>query len=107
MKYFPCRLYLPPSSSKIVFAIVCYLHILFILNVRKIRSTHDDELQGESNSISNQKRMLGDDAEKNGFKGMRHFTDDGISGAAFEHEGLQAMLAELKEGKDGTIIYQE
>jgi len=37
--------------------------------------SHDDELQGESNSISNQKAMLEDYAEKNGFTGIRHFTE--------------------------------
>jgi len=37
--------------------------------------------------------MLEDYAEKNGFTGIRHFTDDGISGTTFEREGLQAMLA--------------
>ena len=39
------------------------------------RLSHDDELQGESNSISNQKAMLEDYAEKNGFMGIRHFTE--------------------------------
>ena len=42
------------------------------------RLSHDDELQGESNSISNQKALLENYAEKNGFTGIRHFTDDGI-----------------------------
>ena len=62
------------------------------------RLSHDDELQGESNSISNQKAMLEDYAQKNGFKGIRHFTDDGISGTTFEREGLQSMLAEVEKG---------
>ena len=39
------------------------------------RLSHDDELQSESNSISNQKTMLEDYAEKNGFAGIRHFTE--------------------------------
>lgn len=39
------------------------------------RLSHDDELQGESNSISNQKALLEAFAEKNGFTGIRHFTD--------------------------------
>ena len=39
------------------------------------RLSHDDELQGESNSISNQKAMLEDYAEKNSFTGIRHFTE--------------------------------
>ncbi len=70
------------------------------------RLSHDDELQGESNSISNQKAMLEDYAEKNGFTGIRHFTD-GISGTTFEREGLQAMLAEVEKGNIGTIIVKD
>lgn len=45
------------------------------LTVLYERLSHDDELQGESNSISNQKAMLEDYAEKNGFMGIRHFTE--------------------------------
>lgn len=71
------------------------------------RLSHDDELQGESNSISNQKAMLEDYAEKSGFTGIRHFTDDGISGTTFEREGLQAMLAEVEKGNIGTIIVKD
>ena len=71
------------------------------------RLSHDDELQGESNSTSNQKAMLEDYAEKNGFTGIRHFTDDGISGTTFEREGLQAMLAEVEKGNIGTIIVKD
>ena len=40
------------------------------------RLSHEDTLQGESNSISNQKRILEDYARKNGFTNIRHFTDD-------------------------------
>ena len=48
--------------------------------------------------------MLEDYAEKNGFTGIRHFTDDGISDTSFEREGLQTMLAEVEKGNIGTII---
>ena len=44
------------------------------------RLSRDDELQGESNSISNQKQMLEDFARRNGLPNPTHFTDDGISG---------------------------
>ena len=71
------------------------------------RLSHDDELQGESNSISNQKVMLEDYARKNGFVGIRHFTDDGISGTTFERDGLQAMLSEVERGNIGTIIVKD
>lgn len=51
------------------------------------RLSRDDELQGESNSISNQKLMLEDYARRNGFPRPTHFTDDGISGTRFDRPG--------------------
>ena len=48
------------------------------------RLSRDDELQGESNSISNQKQMLEDFARRNGLPNPTHFTDDGISGTRYE-----------------------
>jgi len=71
------------------------------------RLSHDDELQGESNSISNQKALLEAFAEKNGFTGIRHFTDDGISGTTFDRPGLQALIAEIKQGNIGTVIVKD
>jgi len=45
------------------------------------RLSRDDELQGESGSIINQKKMLEDYARNNGFTNIQHFTDDGYSGS--------------------------
>ena len=45
------------------------------------RLSHEDELQGESNSISNQKRILEAYAKQNGFTNLKWYTDDGFSGA--------------------------
>ncbi len=47
------------------------------------RLSHDDELQGESNSISNQKQLLMDYAVTHDLPNPRHFSDDGISGTRF------------------------
>ena len=47
------------------------------------RLSHEDELQGESNSISNQKRILETYAKQNGCSNLRWYTDDGYSGANF------------------------
>lgn len=44
------------------------------------RLSRDDELQGESNSITNQKKLLDDYAKKNGYNNTKHFSDDGWSG---------------------------
>ena len=47
------------------------------------RLSHEDELQGESNSISNQKMYLEEYARQHGMRNIRHFSDDGYSGTNF------------------------
>lgn len=71
------------------------------------RLSHEDELQGESNSISNQKRILESYAKQNGFTNIRWYTDDGYSGANFQRPGFQAMLADIEAGIVGTVIVKD
>ena len=71
------------------------------------RLSRDDEMQGESNSIKNQKEYLEDFAGRNGFRNIRHFTDDGVSGTTFEREGFQKMIAEVEAGNVGTVIVKD
>ena len=71
------------------------------------RLSHEDELQGESNSISNQKRILETYAKQIGFSNLRWYTDDGYSGANFQRPGFQAMLADIEAGKVGTVIVKD
>ena len=71
------------------------------------RLSRDDELQGESNSITNQKAFLEDYARRNNFHNIRHFTDDGVSGTTFDRKGFQAMIAEVEAGKVATIIVKD
>lgn len=71
------------------------------------RLSRDDELQGESNSITNQKHFLEDYAKRNGFTNICHFTDDGVSGTTFDREGFQAMIAEVEAGNVTTIIVKD
>ena len=71
------------------------------------RLSRDDELQGESNSISNQKLMLEDYARRNGFPRPTHFTDDGISGTRFDRPGFNAMMAEVEAGHVEAIIVKD
>lgn len=61
------------------------------------RLSRDDDLAGESNSITNQKKYLEDYAQKNGFKNIRHFTDDGFSGVNFNRPGFQSLIKEALE----------
>lgn len=71
------------------------------------RLSRDDELQGESNSIINQKAFLEDYAKRNNFPNIRHFTDDGVSGTTFDRKGFQAMIAEVEAGNVATIIVKD
>ena len=71
------------------------------------RLSRDDELQGPSNSILNQKSFLEDYARHNGFSNVRHFTDDGVSGTTFDREGFKAMIAEVEAGNVSTIIVKD
>ena len=71
------------------------------------RLSRDDELQGESNSISNQKKMLEDYARRNGLPNPTHFTDDGVSGTRFDRPGFQAMLAEIEAGRVAVAIAKD
>ena len=71
------------------------------------RLSKDDEQQGESNSILNQKQYLSEFARKSGFTNIKHFTDDGYTGRNFNRHRFQAMLAEAEAGKIGTIIVKD
>jgi len=71
------------------------------------RLSRDDEQNGESNSIINQKAMLEDFAAKNNFTNIRHFTDDGVSGTTFDRKGFQSMIAEIEAGNIGTVICKD
>ena len=62
------------------------------------RLSRDDDLNGESNSITNQKKYLEDYAHRNGFENIRHFTDDGFSGVNFNRPGFQALIKEIEAG---------
>ncbi len=68
------------------------------------RLSKDDYLTGESQSISNQKSLLEQYAEQNGFTNTRHFSDDGHTGVDFNRPAWQEMMAEVEAGNVGVII---
>ena len=71
------------------------------------RLSRDDELQGESNSIKNQKNYIEEYAKKNGYTNIRHYSDDGVSGTTFEREGFQKMLSDIEAGLVSTVIVKD
>lgn len=71
------------------------------------RLSQDDNLDGESNSISNQKEILMAYAKKNGYLHPRFFVDDGISGTTFNRPGFQEMEKLIESGKVSTVIVKD
>ena len=71
------------------------------------RLSRDDELEGESNSITNQKAYLSDYTDKNGFTNCRHYTDDGYSGGNFDRPGWRQLVADIDAGLVGIVIAKD
>lgn len=71
------------------------------------RLSCDDDLKGESNSITNQKSMLQKYADDNGFRNTRFFVDDGYSGTNFNRPGFQEMMDYVKAGQVATVIVKD
>ena len=71
------------------------------------RLSKDDLLQGESNSITNQKAILKKYADDNGFTNTVFYVDDGISGTTFDREGFKAMMSDIEAGKVSTVITKD
>lgn len=71
------------------------------------RLSQDDELKGESNSITNQKAILSEYANKNGFTNCRYYIDDGIRGTTFERDGFRSMLSDIQNGLVCTVIVKD
>ena len=71
------------------------------------RLSKDDELNGESNSITNQKKILEDYAEKNGYANISHYTDDGWSGESFDRPNWKRLIEDVEQGKIGTVIVKD
>jgi len=71
------------------------------------RLSRDDELQGESNSITNQKSILEDYATRNGFMNICHFQDDGYSGTNWNRPGWQELIAKIENDEVGVLIVKD
>jgi site-specific DNA recombinase len=71
------------------------------------RLSRDDELQGDSNSIKNQKTILQKYADDNGFTNTEFFVDDGYSGTNFDRPDWQRLISLMEEGRIGTIIVKD
>ena len=71
------------------------------------RLSRDDELQGPSNSIQNQKRILESYARDHGLVPYQFFVDDGWSGANFDRPGFAEMIERVENGEIKTVITKD
>ena len=69
------------------------------------RLSKDDEQQGESNSILNQKRFLEDFARKSGMTNIKHFTDDGYTGRMLWVQRMNNLRNTAAEIVSSELIY--
>ncbi len=86
---------------------------------RKIKSTEeqwtacycrlscDDDLDGDSNSIRNQKMLLQKYADENHLRNVRFYVDDGFSGSNFERPDFKRMMSDVEDGKISTVVVKD
>ena len=71
------------------------------------RLSKDDDLQGESASIANQKKLLTKVAKEKGYTNLVHFFDDGISGVTMDRPGFADMIQQLEQGKAAAVFVKD
>ena len=71
------------------------------------RLSNDDDYEGESNSITNQKMLLKKYADENRFQNVRYYVDDGFSGTNFDRPDFKRMLADIDDGLISTVIVKD
>ena len=71
------------------------------------RLSRDDNLEGESYSIGNQKKLLAKVAKEKGYTNLVHFLDDGISGVTMDRPGFVEMVRQLEQGKAAAVFVKD
>ena len=71
------------------------------------RLSCDDDLDGDSNSIRNQKMLLQKYADENHLRNVRFYVDDGFSGSNFERPDFKRMISDVEDGKISTVVVKD
>ena len=71
------------------------------------RLSQDDGLEGDSNSIQNQKNILQKFAEDHHFPNLCFYVDDGFSGGNFQRPTFQQMISDMENGEIGIIVTKD
>lgn len=72
-----------------------------------VRLSRDDNLDGESYSIQNQKKLLTKAAKDKGYTNLVTFVDDGVSGVTMNRPGFNAMMAELEKSHASAVFVKD
>ena len=76
-------------------------------SLRYERLSRDDNMDGESYSIGNQKKLLIKVAKEKGYTNLVHFFDDGISGVTMDRPGFADMIQQLEQGKAAAVFVKD
>ena len=71
------------------------------------RLSRDDGTEGDSNSVSNQKKLLQKYAKENGLENPRYYVDDGYTGTNFNRPGFQKLIEDIEMGYVATVIVKD
>ena len=71
------------------------------------RISRDDNLEGDSYSVANQKKLLTKVAKEMGYTNLVHFFDDGISGVTMNRPGFQEMIQEIEKGRAAAVLVKD
>lgn len=71
------------------------------------RLSRDDGMDGDSNSVANQKRLLSQKARELGLANTKYYVDDGYTGTNFNRPGFQAMLGDIDMGYVTAVMVKD
>ena len=78
-----------------------------IITALYCRLSRDDDVQGDSNSIANQKRLLSRYAKDYGLPNTKYFVDDGYTGTNFNRPGFTEMIEAIEDGYIGAVMVKD
>ena len=78
-----------------------------IITALYCRLSRDDDVQGDSNSIANQKRLLSRYAKDYGLSNTKYFVDDGYTGTNFNRPGFTEMIEAIEDGYIGAVMVKD
>ncbi len=71
------------------------------------RLSRDDGMDGDSNSVANQKRLLSQKAKEMGLSNTKYYVDDGYTGTNFNRPGFQQMLSDIEMGFVKAVMVKD